>query len=97
MLIKFPYDEARDMRIALAAGIDDLAKTKAQVSKIVATIGEGALVGMGGSALADALGSVLVRKIDEITDKLEEMIRDLEQSEQLFRQKDGDTAGAQGM
>ena len=92
MIIRIDPALMEEMRQAFSGGIEDLDAVTANMNKIVESLQSGALVGVGGDALADGISRVLVKKIEEIRTKFEEMIVDLHTAETYLDDAD-ETAG----
>lgn len=86
--IKLDYGKAEAMIQSFNAGKQQLEQTNAQMKKIADQLQSGALLGKGGQAFTDAITDSLVPSIDKLTDKFEEMAKDVQDAINFMKEAD---------
>jgi WXG100 family type VII secretion target len=76
-VIKMDYDLMDDMARAFEQGASQLEDTQKEVESLAATLEDGALLGLSGSAFSDALHTKLAPAIARLENKLTELRADV--------------------
>ncbi|MBX3010466.1 MAG: WXG100 family type VII secretion target [Caldilineaceae bacterium] len=92
--IKLDYGLAEEMIRTFENGVEQLQDTMQEMQNIATMIEGGALLGQGGDAFKDAIRSKLAPAIGRLTDKFEELSRDVGEAVKLMREADNQSRGA---
>lgn len=89
--IKLNYDQADKMAKTFKAGAQQLQQTMQEMQNIAQTLEEGALLGRGGKAYADAIKQNLCPSIKKLSEKYNELERDVHAAIKFMRQADAES------
>jgi WXG100 family type VII secretion target len=91
--IKLVYATAEDMIHTFQQGVEQLQDTHQQMQAVASMMEEGALLGRGGEAFADAIRSKLCPAIMRLDDKFKELAADVQKAIDYMQQADKTSAG----
>jgi WXG100 family type VII secretion target len=94
--IKMEYAKMEDMAKAFQKGAEQLKETKSQMQGVANTLKDGALLGQGGSAFADAITGKLVPAINKLEQKFQELQKDVVGAMNDMKQADSTSKGLMG-
>ncbi|MEZ4864327.1 MAG: WXG100 family type VII secretion target [Caldilineaceae bacterium] len=86
--IKLDYGLAAEMIRTFQQGVEQLQDTMQEMQSIANEIEGGALLGRGGDAFKDAIRSKLCPAIGRLTDKYQELSRDVDAAVKYMREAD---------
>jgi len=94
--IKLDYGLAEEMIRTFEQGVEQLQDTMQEMQNIATMIEGGALLGRGGDAFKDAIRSKLAPSIGRLTDKFQELSRDVDAAVKYMREADTQSKGLFG-
>ena len=94
--IKLDYGLAEEMIRTFEQGVEQLQDTMQEMQNIATMIEGGALLGRGGDAFKDAIRSKLCPSIGRLTDKFQELSRDVDAAVKYLREADTQSKGLFG-
>ncbi|MFZ4664212.1 MAG: WXG100 family type VII secretion target [Caldilineaceae bacterium] len=94
--IKLDYGLAEEMIRTFEQGVEQLQDTMQEMQTIATMIEGGALLGRGGDAFKDAIRSKLCPSIGRLTDKFQELSRDVDAAVKYMREADTQSKGLFG-
>lgn len=94
--IKLDYGLAEEMIRTFEQGVEQLQDTMQEMQNIATMIEGGALLGRGGDAFKDAIRSKLCPSIGRLTDKFQELSRDVDAAVKYMREADTQSKGLFG-
>jgi WXG100 family type VII secretion target len=86
--IKLDYGLAAEMIQTFQQGAEQLQDTAQEMQMIADTIESGALLGRGGQAFTEAIRGKLTPAIARLTDKYQELAKDVDAAVKLMREAD---------
>lgn len=94
--IKMEYARMEEMAKTFQKGSEQLKETQNQMKGIATTLQDGALLGQGGSAFADAINSKLCPAINKLEQKFQELQKDVMNAMRDMQQADATSKGLMG-
>ncbi len=94
--IKLDYGLAEEMIRTFEQGVEQLQDTMQEMQTIASMIESGALLGRGGDSFKEAIRSKLCPSIGRLTDKFQELSRDVDAAVKYMREADTQTKGMFG-
>ncbi|NJN66786.1 MAG: WXG100 family type VII secretion target [Chloroflexaceae bacterium] len=91
--IKLDYGLAEEMAQTFRAGVEQLEGTMQEMQSIANTLDDGALRGQGGSAFVDAVRSKLCPSLSRLTEKFDELEKDVLAAIEYMREADAASKG----
>jgi WXG100 family type VII secretion target len=91
-IIKLDYPKAEEMRKTFKAGAEQIETTLKEMKAIANKLKEGALLGDGGKAYAEAIQSQLCPSLVKLQAKYKEMDKDVADAVNLMKQSDRESA-----
>ncbi len=79
-IIKMDYPKMQAMSATFKQGVQQLETTTQQMRSIAKTLENGALLGKGGTAFADAINSKLCPTLERMRAKFDELSKDVEKA-----------------
>lgn len=91
--IRVVYDSMDDMSQTFRQGVEQLQDTMQEMQSIANVLEEGALLGRGGEAFVDAIRSKLAPAMSRLTDKFEELDKDVQDAKNYAQEADKQSKG----
>jgi WXG100 family type VII secretion target len=91
--IKLDYGLAEEMIRTFEQGVEQLQDTMQEMQNLANMIEGGALLGRGGDSFKDAIRSKLCPSIGRLTDKFQELARDVDAAVKYMREADTQSKG----
>jgi WXG100 family type VII secretion target len=92
-VIKMDYDLMEEMSRTFLEGVEQLANTNREMQNIASMMENGALLGRGGDAFTDAIRQKLCMSLDKLTEKFQELSRDIRDAMKDMQEADKKSAG----
>lgn len=87
-VIKLDYAKAEQMIQTFRQGREQLQRTLHEMQSLATTLEEGALLGQGGDAFVDAIRSKLCPAIVKLSDKFDELAKDVGMAVKYMQEAD---------
>ena len=91
--IRVVYESMDDMSQTFRQGVEQLQDTMQEMQNIANVLEEGALLGRGGEAFVEAIRSKLAPALTRLTEKFEELDKDVQAASQYAREADNTSKG----
>ena len=91
--IRVVYESMDDMSQTFRQGVEQLQDTMQEMQNIAKVLEEGALLGRGGEAFVEAIRSKLAPALTRLTEKFEELDKDVQAASQYAREADNTSKG----
>lgn len=91
--IRVVYESMDEMSQTFRQGVEQLQDTMQEMQTVANTLEEGALLGAGGEAFVDAIRSKLAPALSKLTEKFEELDKDVQEAKRYAQEADKRSAG----
>ncbi|MBV7336103.1 WXG100 family type VII secretion target [Chloroflexi bacterium TSY] len=91
--IRVVYESMDEMSQTFRMGVEQLQDTMQEMQVIANTMEEGALLGRGGEAFTDAIRTKLARSLTKLTEKFEELDKDVQDAKKFAQEADKRSKG----
>ena len=86
--IRMDYGLVEEMSTTFAKGVEQLQDTMTEMQSIASDLEDGALLGKGGEAFAAAIRNDLARALNNLTEKFQELSKDVNDAMEDMRSAD---------
>lgn len=91
--IRVVYESMDEMSKTFRQGVEQMQDTMQEMQAVASTLEEGALLGQGGEAFVDAIRSKLSPALSRLTEKFEELDKDVQDAKRYAEQADKQSKG----